>query len=88
MASTAVSRTKITTKKRPGAELIGYYLSPDWLPPARQRSRKHAHTQARLCERFAAPVISDLACEDITAVHMQQVVKAAPTPVKAPGSRE
>ena len=44
--------------ERPGAELIGFYLSPDRLPSDRQWSRKHAHTQARLCERFAAPVIA------------------------------
>ncbi len=66
--------------QRPGADLIGYYLSPDRLPAGRQWSRKHAHTQARLCERFAAPVIAGLACEDITAGHMQQIVNAAPTP--------
>ena len=40
-----------------GADLIAYYLSPDRLPVQRQWSRKHAHTQRRLCERFAAPVI-------------------------------
>jgi hypothetical protein len=39
-----------------GADLIAYYLSADRLPVHRQWSRKHAHTQLRLCERFAAPV--------------------------------
>jgi hypothetical protein len=35
--------------ERPGADLIAFYLSPDRLPADRQWSRKHAHTQARLC---------------------------------------
>lgn len=63
----------------PGADLIAYYLSSDRLPPARQWSRKHAHTQRRLCERFVAPVIAALACEDIKTTDMQAVVNAAPT---------
>jgi integrase len=54
-------------------------LSPDRLPADRQWSRKHAHTQARLCERFTLPVIGGLACQDITTSHMQQIVNAAPT---------
>ena len=36
--------------------------------------------QARLCERFALPVIGRLACQDITVGDMQQIVNAAPTP--------
>jgi hypothetical protein len=64
--------------ERPGADLIAYYLSPGRLPA--QWSRKHVHTQRRLCERFAAPVIGAVTCQDITAGHMQQVVNAAPTP--------
>jgi hypothetical protein len=43
--------------ERPGADLIAHYLDPDRHPPGKQWSRKHAHTQRRLCERFAAPVI-------------------------------
>ena len=43
--------------ERPGADLIAFYLSPGRLPVRGQWSRKHAHTQRRLCERFAAPVI-------------------------------
>jgi hypothetical protein len=66
--------------ERPGTDLIAFYLSPDRLPADRQWSRKHAHTQRRLCERFAVPVIGDLACQDITTGHMQQIVNAAPTP--------
>jgi integrase len=65
---------------RRGADLIAYYLSPDRLPVQRQWSRKHAHTQRRLCERFAAPVIDAVLCQDIKAGHMQQIVNAAPTP--------
>ena len=66
--------------ERPGADLIAFYLDPDRLPADRRWSRKHAHTQARLCERFAVPVIGGLACQDITTGHMQQIVNAAPTP--------
>jgi len=66
--------------ERPGADLIAFYLSPDRLPADRRWSRKHAHTQRRLCERFALPVIGGLACQDITTGHMQQIVNAAPTP--------
>ena len=62
-----------------GADLIAYYLSPDRLPVQGQWSRKHAHTQRRLCERFAAPVIGTVTCQDITTGHMQKIVNAAPT---------
>ena len=65
--------------ERPGADLIAHYLDPDRLPADRRWSRKHAHTQRRLCERFAAPVIGGVACQDIKTWHMQQVVNAAPT---------
>ena len=63
-----------------GADLIAFYLSADRLPVQRQWSRKHAHTQRRLCERFAIPVIGAVLCQDITTRHMQQIVNAAPTP--------
>ena len=63
-----------------GADLIAYYLSADRLPVQRQWSRKHGHTQRRLCERFAAPVIGAILCQDITTGHMQQIVNATPTP--------
>ena len=65
--------------ERPGAALIAFYLSPGRLPADAPWSRKHADTQRRLCERYLAPVISLLACEDIKAAHMQAVVNAAPT---------
>jgi integrase len=65
--------------ERPGADLIGHYLNPDRLPADRRWSRKHAHTQRRLCERFATPVIATMPCQDIKTWHMQQVVNAAPT---------
>jgi hypothetical protein len=42
---------------RPGADLIAHYLDLDRLPVEKRWSRKHAHTQGRLCERFAAPVM-------------------------------
>ena len=63
--------------ERLGADLITWYLSPD-----RRRqpwSRKHAHTQRRLCERFVAPVLSGLACQDIRVADIQKIVNAAPT---------
>jgi hypothetical protein len=63
-----------------GADLIAFYLSPDRLPAQRQWSRKHAHTQRRLCERFAVPAIGAVLCQDITTGHMQKIVNAASTP--------
>ena len=65
--------------ERPGADLIAYYLNPDRLPVNERWSRKHAHTQRRLCERFAAPVIGAVMCQDIETWHTQQIVNAAPT---------
>jgi hypothetical protein len=65
--------------KRPGADLISWYLNPDRLPVEQRWSRKHAHTQRRLCERFAVPVIGTVICQDITIGHMQKIVNAAPT---------
>ena len=41
--------------ERPGADLIAWYLSPSRHPAGRAWSAKHADTQRRLCERFAAP---------------------------------
>ena len=70
-----------------GADLIAFYLSADWLPVQRQWSRKHAHTQRRLCERFAVAVIGAVLCQDITTRHMQQIVNAPPTPGRATVSR-
>ena len=66
--------------KRPGADLIAWYLDPDRLPVDERWSRKHAHTQRRLCERFAAPVIDAVTCQDIKTEHTQRIVNAAPTP--------
>src|SRR5215472_7442399 len=65
--------------RRPGADLIAHYLNPDRLPARDRWSRKHADTQRRLCERFAAPVIAAVTCQDIKASHMQAIVNAAPT---------
>jgi hypothetical protein len=65
--------------ERPGADLIAHYLDPDRLPVAKRWSRRHADTQRRLCQRFAAPVIAAVTCQDITVDHMQQIVSAAPT---------
>jgi integrase len=65
--------------RRTGADLIAWYLDPDRLPSERPWSRKHADTQRRLCERFAAPVIGALTCQDIKTRHTQVIVNAAPT---------
>jgi hypothetical protein len=65
--------------ERPGSDLIAFYLSPGRHPAGRPWSRKHADTQRRLCERYLAPVIGGLACEDIKIAHMQAAVNAAPT---------
>jgi integrase len=86
-AGLAVKLAKVTERlaagavcaERPGADLIAHYLDPDRLPVRDRWSRKHADTQRRLCQRFAAPVISAVPCQDITPAHMQQVVNAAPT---------
>jgi integrase len=66
--------------ERPGSDLIAWYLSPDRLPAQEQWSRKHAHTQRRLCDRFAVPVIGTVACQDIGVAHMQEIVSAPSTP--------
>jgi hypothetical protein len=65
--------------KKPGADLIAHYLDPDRLPVSKRWSRKHAHTQRVLCERFAAPVIATVTCQDIMTEHTQKIVNAAPT---------
>jgi hypothetical protein len=65
--------------ERPGTDLIAHYLSPGRHPAGRPSSRKHADTQRRLCQRYLAPVIGHLACEDIKISHMQAAVNAAPT---------
>ena len=66
--------------ERPGADLIAWYLSPARHPANRPWSAKHADTQRRLCERFAAPVIAVITCQDIKVADMQRVVNSAPTP--------
>jgi integrase len=65
--------------RRPGAALIAHYLDPDRLPVGERWSRKHADTQRRLCERFTAPVIGAVTCQDIKTRHTQKIVNAAPT---------
>jgi integrase len=71
--------TGASNMTRPGADLIAWYLNPDRLPMADQWSRKHADTQCRLCQRYAAPVIGAVTCQDITVNHAQKMVNAAPT---------
>ena len=62
--------------ERPGTDLIAYYLSPGRHPAARSWSRKHADTQRRLCQRYLAPVIGNLVCQDITVADMQASPKS------------
>jgi integrase len=64
---------------RSGADLVAYYLSPSRHPVDKRWSRKHADTQRRLCERFVAPVIAAVTCQDITKPDMQQIVNSAPS---------
>jgi hypothetical protein len=63
----------------PGADLIAYYLSPGRHPAGKGWSLKHTDTQRRLCQRYLAPVIGHVACEDIKTGHLQEAVNAAPT---------
>jgi hypothetical protein len=72
-------RADAANMKRSDAHLISHYLDPDRLPVKDRWSRKHAHTQRRLCERFAAPVIDAVTCRDIKTEHTQRIVNAAPT---------
>jgi hypothetical protein len=72
-------RADAPNMRRPGADLIAHYLDPDRLPVRDRWSRKHADTQRRLCERFAAPVIASVTCQDIKPEHTQKIVNAAPT---------
>jgi integrase len=65
--------------EKSGADLIAWYLSPDRHPAGRAWSPKHADTQRRLCERFAAPVLAKITCQDIKVADMQKVVNSAPT---------
>ena len=65
--------------QRPGADLIDWYLSPERQPAGQGWSRKHTHTQRRLCQRFLLPVLGDLPCQDILVAHMQRALNAAPT---------
>jgi hypothetical protein len=53
--------------KKLGAALIAHYLDLDRLPVQDRWSFKHAHTQRRLCVLYAAPVIDEIACQDIKA---------------------
>ncbi len=65
--------------ERTGADLIAWYLSPDRHPAGRPWSAKHADTQRRLCQRFIAPVLAAITCQDIRVADMQRAVNAAPT---------
>jgi hypothetical protein len=71
--------TGASNMTRPGADLIAWYLSPDRLPVEARWSRKHADTQRRLCQPYAAPVIGAVTCQDIATGHAQKIVNAAPT---------
>jgi hypothetical protein len=55
-------------------------LSASRCLPVDERWSRYAHTQRWLCERFAAPVIGTVTCQDIKTEHTQKIVNAAPTP--------
>jgi hypothetical protein len=63
--------TGASNMTRPGADLIAWYLNPDRLPVEGRWSGKHTDTQRRLCERFTAPVIGAVICQDIAVSHTQ-----------------
>ena len=65
--------------QRPGADLIAWYLAPERQPAGQAWSRKHTHTQRRLCQRFLLPVLGDLPCQDIRVADMQRALNRAPT---------
>lgn len=58
---------------RPGAALIAHFLDPDRHHVRERWSRKHTHTQTRLCALYVAPVIGALTCQDIKLAHIQQL---------------
>jgi integrase len=64
---------------RPAADLIAWYLSPERHPAGQAWSRKHTHTQRRLCQRFLLPVLGDLPCQDILVADMQRALNAVST---------
>ena len=72
-------RSEAPNMRRPGADLIAHYLDLDRLPVDQRWSRKHAHTQRTLCERFVAPVIDLVICQNIKIRHTRAIVNAAPT---------
>ncbi len=78
-------RADAANMERPGADLIAYYLNPDRLPAGQRWSRKHAHTQRRLCERFAAPVIDTVACQASRLRTRSRSSMPRPLPTKATG---
>ncbi len=71
--------------ERTGAGLIAHYLDAERLPAGQRWSRKHAHTQRRLCERFAAPAIGGVLCPDIRACTCSRSSTRRPPPGKARG---
>ena len=48
-------------------------------------SRRHADTQRRLCQRFAAPVIAGVTCQDITPVTCSRSSAPRRPPARASG---
>jgi hypothetical protein len=79
--------------RKPGSALVAHYLDLDHLAAQERWSRRHAHTQGRLCALYAAPVIDEIACQDIKTGHMQRIVNAAlagrgPRPARARSQRQ
>jgi hypothetical protein len=71
--------------RRPGADLIAHYLDLDRLPVRDRWSRRHADTQRRLCERFAAPVIAAVTCQVIKTEHPEDRQRRADGRGRRPG---
>lgn len=67
------------TCSAPAADLIAWYLSPERHPAGQAWSRKHTHTQQRLCQRFLLPVLGGMVSKDILVAHTQRALNAAPT---------
>ena len=58
--------------ERPGADLIRHYLDPTGYRRGTGGPASTPHTQRRLCERFAEPVIGTVTCQDINGTGMRR----------------
>ncbi|MGH3278023.1 MAG: hypothetical protein ACRDNW_02670 [Trebonia sp.] len=72
--------------RQPGTALIAHYLNPDRLPVSKRWSRKHAHSQGRLCALYAAPVIGAVTARTSRPGTCSRSSTPPRRPVKATGS--